>query len=278
MFSFSDFVIKLLPASDKSETILEIKSSFVKRISLRDSPMLTSSEAFKTFDRKLILSLLLFSVIKFILSFLSVLILSLIASTSAKSITPSSFASRKLPFTNWLSKFFWIMLSSILLAWIKVSLTLFTSFNSVSVTGLLVKLFSWSTETASSVLKIVFNSFPVEISIRPTMPKLSSDKTISEIPFSWVLILSLVPLMTKFVDGNFISILPLFFLAIDPDSIIAKPFLITPKKIFLVPEILNVSTWNEEFCLSIIVELSLYCMVTDDWTSVKTSSPRKISS
>ena len=66
LLALSDEVIKVLSASDRSDTIIDIKSFLVSKIVLMVSPTLLSSEAFKIPDKKITLSLVLFSVIKLI--------------------------------------------------------------------------------------------------------------------------------------------------------------------------------------------------------------------
>ena len=84
--SESEDVINLLFALDKLVKTAVTKSFLVSKILSIDCPTFFSSDSFKTFDKKLILSSLLFSTIKSIVSSLVTTILSLITSTSNRSI------------------------------------------------------------------------------------------------------------------------------------------------------------------------------------------------
>ena len=85
-FSEPEDVINLLPVLDKPVRTPVIMSFFLSKILSMDCPTFFSSDLFKTFDKKLILSSLLFSTIKSIVSCLMTTILSLITSTSKRSI------------------------------------------------------------------------------------------------------------------------------------------------------------------------------------------------
>ena len=94
--------------------------------------------------------------------------------------------------------------------------------------------------------------------IVPTLPKLSSDKPTSLVPSGLVFILNLVPLISKIIVGNCISIEPFGALAIFPDSIITLPLLTIAKNFFFDPEKTNSVIVNEDEDLIITVELSSY--------------------
>ena len=99
-FSEPEDVINLLPLLDKLVKTPVTKSFFVLKILSIDCPTFFSSDSFKTFDRKLILSSLLFSTMKSIVSCLLVIIFSLITSISNRSIWPSLFISMIFPLIN----------------------------------------------------------------------------------------------------------------------------------------------------------------------------------
>ena len=131
---------------------------------------------FKTCDKNSVFSPVELSTIKSIFSCFSSLIVSLITSTSSVSITPSPLASKRLPFNNFSSKFFWIIFSSIELASIKSLEASTNSFFSSSVLTLSEKPVSVFVDTTCSVSNKVFTLPSDEILIIPTLPKLSSAK------------------------------------------------------------------------------------------------------
>ena len=133
-----------------------------------------------------------------------------------------------------------------------------SSFFSSSVLGLSEIPVSAFADTTCSVSYRVFNLPSDEIFIVPTLPKLSSAKLTSEMPSGIFTILNLVPFMSNVILGSSITIDPLSFFAILPDSMMTDPFLTLPKKISFKPEILNSVTLNEDDFFIIMVELSLY--------------------
>ena len=224
--SFFEVVINVLSKSDKSETKIAIKSFLDSKISLIDSPILPSSDAFKTFDKKVTLSSLLFSVINVIFSCLLDLIVCFKIFMSETSTFPSLFTSCKFPWINWSSKFFWIIFSSILLDCINSSVASSNSLVSESVAGLSIISLPCSADNTCVGSKRVFK-FPSEDTLsEPTFPKLSIAKLTVELPFNSLLILNLVPLTPKVKFSVSIFIEPLSIFAILPDSIIAPPLLI----------------------------------------------------
>ena len=218
------------------------------------------------------------STIKSIFSCFSSLIVFLMTSTSSVSITPSPLASKRLPFNNFSSKFFWIIFSSIELASIKSLEASTNSFFSSSVLTLSEKPVSVFVDTTCSVSNKVFTLPSDEILIIPTLPKLSSAKLTAEVPSGLFSILNLVPLIPKVILGSSITIEPLSSLAILPDSMITDPFCTSPKKIFFTPVILKSVTLNEDDFFIIMVELSLYWTVAVDSSLVTILSCNKISS
>ena len=276
--SNSEVVINRLLLFARSVITPKTNSLFVSKILSIDCPILISSELFKTSDKNSVFSPVELSTIKSNFSCLSIFIFSLIISTSNKSILPSLLASKRFPFKSFSSSFFWIKFSSIELASTKSSEALIISFFSSSVLGLSEIPVSKFTDITCSGLNNVFSLPPDEILIVPTFPKLSSAKLTSEVPSILLLILNLVPLISNFIWGSSITIEPLSFFAILPDSIITDPLSTLPKKMSLRPFILNSITLNEEDFLIITVELSLYWTVVEDISSVRISSCNKISS
>ena len=177
-FSESEDVINLLPVLDKPVRIPVTRSFFVSKILSIDCPTFFSSDSFKTFDRKLILSSSLFSTIKSMVSCLLVIIFSLITSTSNRSIWPSLFISIIFPLINWNSRFCWMSSSLIILTLTKSCSTSSNSFFSLSVWTLSV-IRSKSTEITCFGSKSVLTPPAEETLIVPTLPKLSSDNPMS---------------------------------------------------------------------------------------------------
>ena len=273
-----DVVRKVLSSLARFVITLVSKSLLDSKILSIDWPMLVSSDWFKTCDKNSVLSPVELSTIKSNFSCFSSLIPSLMISISDTSITPSPLASKRLPFNNFSSRFFWITFSSIELALIRSLETFTNSCFSSSVFGLSEIPVSVFTEITWSVSKSVFTSPSDEILIVPTLPKLSSAKLTSEVPSRLFSILNLVPLTFKVMVGSTIVIEPSFFFAIFPDSMITDPFSTTPIKISFKPVILKSVTLNEDNSFIIMVELSLYWAVTVDSSLVKISSCNKISS
>ena len=177
-FSEPEDVINLLPVLDKPVRTPVTKSFFVSKILSMDCPTFFSSDSFKTFDKKLILSSLLFSTIKSIVSCLVTTILSLITSTSNRSIWPSLFISIMSPLINCDSRVFWISSSLIILTSIKSCVTSSRSSFSISVWSLST-IWSELTEITCFGSKSVLTVPAEETLIVPTLPKLSSDKPTS---------------------------------------------------------------------------------------------------
>ena len=277
--SLFEVVINVLSASDKSETKIAIKSFLVSKISLIDSPMLPSSEAFKTSARKATLVSSLFSVMKVIFSCLLDLIVCFKISISDKSSFPSLLASCKLPWINWSSKFFWIIFSSILLDWINSSVASSNTLVSDSVASLSTISLSWSADNTCLGSKRVFRLPSEETLSEPTFPKLSLAKLTVDFPFNSLVILNLVPLTSKIKFSVTTFIEPLSIFAITPDSIIAPPFLIFKKnELTSTSDKINSSTIIEDdFCSNMDV-LSLKSIVAVAFSFVKTSSSVKIES
>ena len=273
-----DVVRNVLSSLAKFVITLAIKSLFISKILSIDWPILASSDLFKTCDKNSVFSPVELSTIKSNFSCFSSLIPSLITSISDASITPSPLASKRLPFSNFSSKFFWIAFSSIELASIKSLETSTSSCFSSSVFGLSEIPVSVLTEITCSVSNRVFTSPSDAIFIVPTLPKLSSAKLTSDVPSGLFSILNLVPLTSKVMVGSSIIIDPSVFFAIFPDSMMTLPLSTLPKKTSFKPVILKSVTLNEDDCFIIMVELSLYWTVAVDNSFVKISSPSKISS
>ena len=106
MASELDVVRNVLSSLDKLVIRLETRSLFISKILSKELPILASSDLFKTCDKNSVFSSVELSTIKSIFSCLFDLIFSLIISMSDKSILPSLFASRSLPFNNFSSNFF----------------------------------------------------------------------------------------------------------------------------------------------------------------------------
>ena len=134
------------------------------------------------------------------------------------------------------------------------------------------------TEITCSGSNKVFSLPSEEMFIIPTLPKLSSAKLTSDVPSGLLSILNRVPLISSLIVGSSITIDPLSFFAILPDSITAEPLSTIPIKMSFNPEISNSFTLNELDSFIIIVELSSYCAVAEDNSFVKISSFNKISS
>ena len=273
-----EVVRKALSSLAKFVITLATRSLLISKILSIDWPMLASSDLFKTCDKNSVFSPVELSTIKSNFCCFSILIPSLITSMSDASITPSPLASKRLPFNNFCSKFFWITFSSIELASIKSLETSTNSFFSSSVLTLSEKPVSVFVDTTCSVSNKVFTLPADEILIVPTLPKLSSAKLTAEVPSGLFSILNLVPLIPKVILGSSIVIEPSFFFAILPDSIITDPFLTSARKIFFKPVILKSVTLNEDDFFIIMVELSLYWTVAVDSSFVTISSCNKISS
>ena len=176
--SESEDVINLLFALDKLVKTAVTKSFLVSKILSIDCPTFFSSDSFKTFDKKLILSSLLFSTIKSIVSSLVTTILSLITFTSNRSIWPSLFISIMSPLISCDSRVFWISSSLIILTSIKSCVTSSRSSFSISVWSLST-IWSELTEITCFGSKSVLTVPAEETLIVPTLPKLSSDKPTS---------------------------------------------------------------------------------------------------
>ena len=263
---------------DKFVITLTIKLLLSLKILSIDWPMFASSDLFKIFDKNSVLSLVEFSTINFNFSFFSVIIISLISSTSDKSKMPSLFASKRVPLINFSSNCVWTLFSSIRFASTKLFETSISSFFSSSVLALSEIPVSVFIDTTCSVSNKVLITSPDETLIVPTLPKLSSDKPTSVFPLGSTFILNLVPLTPRVIVGVWITIDPPWVLAIFPDSIIAKPFLIIPKNFFFVIEKAKSVIESEDVGLIITVEESSYWIVIDEKLSVTISSNRKISS
>ena len=177
-----DVIRNALSSVAKFVITLLSKSFFVSKILSIDWPILASSDLFNTWDKNSVFSPVELSTIKSILSCFSSLMLSFRTSTSASSIIPSPLASKRFPFNNFSSKFFWISFSSIELASIKSLETSTNSCFSSSVFGLSEIPVSVFTEITCSVSNKVFTSSLEEIFIVPILPKLSSAKLTSEFP------------------------------------------------------------------------------------------------
>ena len=134
------------------------------------------------------------------------------------------------------------------------------------------------TEITCSGSNKVFSLPSEEMFIVPTLPKLSSAKLTSDVPSGLLSILNRVPLISSLIVGSSITIDPLSFFAILPDSITTEPLSTIPIKMSFNPEISNSFTLNELDSFIIIVELSSYCAVAEDNSFVKISSCNKISS
>ena len=257
---------------------LEIKSLLVSNIISIDWPILAESEIFKILDKNSEFSEVEYSTIKFIFSCFSVLIFSTIISTSFSSIVPSLLASSRSPFNNFSSNFDWIKFSLTELASTNAFETSSNSIFSSSVLGLSEIPEVVSIDTTCSVSNKVFNTPSEEMFITPTFPKLSLAKLTSEVPFGLFFILNLVPFTSIVEAGSSMTINPLFFFEILPDSIIMVPISVFPKNISFNPKISNSVTSNDDDSLIIIVELSLYSIVILDSSFVKILSFNKISS
>ena len=101
-----DVVKKVLSSLARFVTTLVSKSLLDSKILSIDSPMLASSDLFKTCDKNSVFSPVELSTIKSNFCCFSSLIPSLITVISDASIIPSPLASKRLPFNNFSSRFF----------------------------------------------------------------------------------------------------------------------------------------------------------------------------
>ena len=267
-----EVVMNSLSLSDKFPTTPSTNVSFVSIIFSIVSPIFWSSDWSITSDKKVVFSSLLFSTIKSIFCFFSSLIISFAASTSLSSTTPSLFASWRFPLASFSSSCCVNSFSSILETFTRVSFTdLNSCFSSSDCSRWAISLVSVTSITWSVEVKLV--DWPSdEISIWPTLPKLSSARATSEFPFGFTLALNLVPLIPRDIFDKSINISPLAFLAIAPVSIIILPFPTFAWNFCFAPDFSNSLTLSEVNSFITIVVLSSNWIVAEELSPIKISS------
>ena len=273
-----EVVINSLSLSDKFPTTPSTKVSFVSIIFSIVSPIFWSSDWSITSDKKVVFSSLLFSTIKSIFCFFSSFIISFAASTSLASTTPSLFASWRFPLASFSSSCWVNSFSSIFETLTNVSFTdLNSCFSSSDCSRCEISLVSVTSITWSVDVKLV--DWPSdEISICPTLPKLSSARATSELPFGLILALNLVPLIPSDILDKSINISPFAFLAIAPVSIIIFPFPTFAWNFCFAPDFSNSLTLSDVNSFITIVVLSSNWIVADELSPIKISSLRYTSS
>ena len=271
-----EVVINSLSLSERFPTTPSTNVSLVSIIFSIVSPIFCSSDWSITSDKKVVFSSLLFSTMKSMFCFFSSLIISFAASISVSSTMPSLFASWRFPFVSFSWSCSVNSFSSIFETFTKVSFTDFNSCFSSSDCSRWVTSFDSATSTTWSVfVKLVV--FPSdEIAIWPTLPKLSSARATSELPFGFIFALNLVPLIPRDIFERSISISPFAFFAIEPDSIIIFPLPTFALNFSFPPEFSNSLIFKDVNSFNIIVVLSLNWIVADEFSPIKILSFKNI--